>query len=466
MNSIIRRLSESSGADAWHRFHCSVERFEKLLAIARELGVDSQHIDSALVLRNNSLVIVVEPSAMAPTSFFGTRDSLAVAYTDAPEAILTHAELLSALEPNTDIEKAASSGFLTLQNALQSEEYIAWCQLECSLMRAIQTLSQQDLEGEPLFITLNNVIQELLKPSQLELRLELPTDYWPDRATNWSWVRARHDGYANPTGITPRLQRLLYRRETVLFVEDLAYAPDILLNDSVQNAKFRSCFLLPLVSGNKAIGILKLFYEQVLTPLPGEIEALNMLRQELSLILDRIRQHLLMQRMAMIDGLTNLFNHRFFREQLHTEYQRCLRYQKMMTLIMIDIDDFKGYNDRYGHLAGDRVLEETARTIRRTVRDIDFVARYGGEEFALILPEVEGRSGIVVADKIRRAVEVQRLLSEEGETIGEITVSCGVADNLRTAAPEEVIARADRALYWVKRHGRNLVRYDEGIEHE
>ncbi len=132
---------------------------------------------------------------------------------------------------------------------------------------------------------------------------------------------------------------------------------------------------------------------------------MELFRRELAAILDRSRTHLRMQRMATVDGLTNLFNHRFFRDQLRTEFQRALRYQKMMAVIMIDIDDFKGYNDTYGHLAGDRVLAETARAIRGAVRDIDFVARYGGEEFALILPEVEAASGLIVAEKIRKAVE-------------------------------------------------------------
>jgi diguanylate cyclase (GGDEF)-like protein len=174
--------------------------------------------------------------------------------------------------------------------------------------------------------------------------------------------------------------------------------------------------------------------------------------------LDRGRTFLRMQRLATVDGLTNLFNHRFFRDQLRTEFQRAIRYQKKMSLIMIDIDDFKSYNDTYGHLAGDRVLSETARTIRSAVRDIDFVARYGGEEFALILPEVHATSGVIVADKIRKAVESQTLISEEGESIGQITISCGVTDNSGTATPEELIDRADKALYWVKRNGRNMVR--------
>jgi diguanylate cyclase (GGDEF)-like protein len=171
-----------------------------------------------------------------------------------------------------------------------------------------------------------------------------------------------------------------------------------------------------------------------------------------------------MQRMATFDGLTNLYNHRFFRIQLRTEFQRALRYQKKLTLIMIDIDDFKGYNDRHGHLSGDRVLTEIAKTIRSTVRDIDFVARYGGEEFALILPEVDSSGGMIVAEKVRAAISAQHFRNDGGADLGSITVSCGVTDNVDTVGPNDLIRRADRALYWVKTHGRNLVRRADSVE--
>jgi diguanylate cyclase (GGDEF)-like protein len=191
---------------------------------------------------------------------------------------------------------------------------------------------------------------------------------------------------------------------------------------------------------------------------------LEALQKEVASVMERTRNRLRMQRMATVDGLTHLFNHRFFRIQLRIEFQRALRYQKKMALVMIDIDDFKSYNDRYGHLAGDCVLAEVARVIRSTVRDIDLVARYGGEEFALILPEVDSTGGLVVAEKVRAAVGAQRFKTESGEEIGSITVSCGVTDNVNTTGPNDLIRRADRALYWVKTHGRNLVRLADPMD--
>jgi len=210
--------------------------------------------------------------------------------------------------------------------------------------------------------------------------------------------------------------------------------------------------------------VMTLFYTRALSPFPDELRSLELLQSEMAHLMDRTRNHLRMQRMATIDELTSLFNHRFFRVQLRTEFRRALRYQKKMALVMIDIDDFKSYNDRYGHLAGDRVLSELGRTIRSTVRDIDFVARYGGEEFALILPEVDSSGGMVVADKVRAAVSSKRFRTESGEDLGAITISCGVTDNINTATPNDLIRRADRALYWAKTHGRNLVRLADPME--
>ena len=95
------------------------------------------------------------------------------------------------------------------------------------------------------------------------------------------------------------------------------------------------------------------------------------------------------------------------------------------------------------------------------MRDIDFVARYGGEEFALILPEIKAEDGLIVAEKIRKAVSSEIVVGDTGEKLRPITISCGVTDNKRAHRPEEMVEQADKALYWVKRHGRNLVRLAE-----
>jgi len=405
------------------------------------------------------VLCVAESASLSYSPFQPSQTRFSIAFTEDSDAMeefrmWTDAASQTIRADNSEREDAVLS---PLMDVLQDAEKMTWLDLECNVLRTMQTVNQLDLEGEPLFLTLSRTIRDLLSPVLYELELENPADFWPGRARDWTWMESALDKDWSTLTLTPRLKRLLFRRERVLFVEEMKSAPDIQFT-STAGKSLQSGFLLPLTCGTSPLGIIKIFYGRTLYPLAGEVEALELLRRELSILLDHIRTHLRMQRMATVDGLTNLFNHRFFQDQLRTEYQRALRYNKSMTLLMIDIDDFKGYNDKYGHLAGDRVLAETARTIRNSVRDIDFVARYGGDEFALILPEVEADGGMIVAEKIRKAVEAQRFISEDGETIGSISVSCGVTDNRSAASPDILIERADKALYWVKRHGRNLVR--------
>jgi diguanylate cyclase (GGDEF)-like protein len=466
MNSVFRQISLSPNADAWRRFRIPSEQLHRLTAAIRALGCRVGEVSpqghSAILLTEfcdgQRVLSIAEPSSQSPSPFSVGGETWSMAATESPEALLEYATWVKTKAGATALTPTVPSDSSPLALLLQQEEHLAWATLECQILRAVQSVSQLDLEGEPLLISLSHAIHEIISPDFLELRFDTPADYWPGRATGWSWSEDHGSAPSTSIELTPRLQRLLYRRERVLFVEDLTAAPDIQFTPEHEARRFSCGFLLPLVFGGKPIGTLILFWSKPLVPLAGDVEALELFRRELSLLLDRSRMHLRTQRMATVDGLTNLFNHRFFRDQLRTEFQRCLRYQKTMAMIMIDIDDFKGYNDRYGHLAGDRVLSETARAIHGSVRDIDFVARYGGEEFALILPEVDAHSGVIVAEKIRKAVEAQRFISEEGEAIGSITVSCGVTDNVGTATPEDLIVAADRALYWVKRHGRNLVR--------
>jgi len=466
MISLFQHISQSASADSWQRFRLSADELPRLIDMARALdlsverdAVSERAAPFTIIRDGDRLLCIVESASHSPSPFYTEAEPFSVAFTDSRAAIR---EALEWMSPNPEYSSNAiaveaghpSPSMILLRNV----ERGSWLNLECRILHSVQALNPLDLEGEPLFSALGQTIHEVVAPDLCALKLDLPSDLWPAKPADWMWVEAEIGLHSIGPSLTPRLQRLLYRRERTMFIEDVSSAPDITASAENLPRPFGSCFLLPLMSGEKPIGTLMLFYVRTLVPLPGETEAIELFRVELSNSLDRIRTHLRMQRMATVDGLTNLFNHRFFRDQLRTEFQRALRYANMMAVIMIDIDDFKGYNDTYGHLAGDRVLAETARTIRNAVRDIDFVARYGGEEFALILPEVDAKAGTIVAEKIRKAVEAQRFISDDGEAVGSITISLGVTDNNGAEGPDDLVARADRALYWVKRHGRNRVR--------
>jgi diguanylate cyclase (GGDEF)-like protein len=162
-------------------------------------------------------------------------------------------------------------------------------------------------------------------------------------------------------------------------------------------------------------------------------------------------------RLMTVDGLTQVYNKRYFMETLERELGRSTRYRRELSLVMFDIDHFKKINDTYGHLAGDQVLKTLALTVKGRIRREDIPARYGGEEFAIVLPEIDGANARQFAEKIRRLVETTDFFFE-GTKI-DVTISMGVAtlDNDTTDAAA-LIKRADEHLYEAKRAGRNCVR--------
>ena len=161
---------------------------------------------------------------------------------------------------------------------------------------------------------------------------------------------------------------------------------------------------------------------------------------------------------ATRDELTHLRNFRYFRDRIQDEVKRVHRYSTPLSLLMVDADDFKAYNDARGHLAGNVALRRLAKAVARSVREVDIVARYGGEEFAVLLPSTPKLDALQVAEKVRRAVE-QAGIGGEGDSPRPLTVSIGIAGAPGDAADADgLIEMADRALYVAKSLGKNRVR--------
>lgn len=155
---------------------------------------------------------------------------------------------------------------------------------------------------------------------------------------------------------------------------------------------------------------------------------------------------------ALTDVLTGLANREAFNERLAMERERYLRYKNSASLAILDIDHFKHVNDQHGHLVGDRVLQHVAKKLKETVRSTDFLARYGGEEFVLIMPETSLESASQVLEKIRMAVGNMSF-----DSVGSVTLSAGVAAFQLGEKAEQLVERADKALYQAKDKGRNRV---------
>jgi two-component system, cell cycle response regulator len=165
-----------------------------------------------------------------------------------------------------------------------------------------------------------------------------------------------------------------------------------------------------------------------------------------------------LKNLSIRDGLTGLYNHRYFQEVLTTELVRSRRYDKCMSVIMVDVEHFKKYNDTYGHPVGDTLLITLARLILDTLRASDTVARYGGEEFVLILPETQKEGALHVAENLRKRVQDHPFPGRDTQPLGGITISLGVAEfPLDGTDGSSIIERADKALYKAKESGRNKV---------
>lgn len=167
-----------------------------------------------------------------------------------------------------------------------------------------------------------------------------------------------------------------------------------------------------------------------------------------------------LENLSTLDGLTAISNRRGFDNYINMNLKECIRYNRPISLIMADIDFFKGYNDNYGHLKGDECIIKVARAIDCSVkRPLDFVARYGGEEFAIILPETNQESAITIAETIRKNVEALEIPYEHSSVSNYVTLSLGV----RTVSANmdysknKLIDDADKALYNAKLNGRNQV---------
>ncbi|MEI8669315.1 sensor domain-containing diguanylate cyclase [Pseudoalteromonas sp. B131b] len=174
---------------------------------------------------------------------------------------------------------------------------------------------------------------------------------------------------------------------------------------------------------------------------------------------ERLQAEDILRDMAFLDALTKIANRRRFDEKLTHEFERAKAYEGSLSLIILDIDHFKEFNDLYGHVAGDTCLYDVAQKIASTVsRPEDFVARYGGEEFIVLLPQTDKQGALFIAEQIQRAIE-NLAIAHEGSFTGFLSVSMGINTIDKCTASDELnfIKAADSALYYAKRQGRNCI---------
>ena len=178
--------------------------------------------------------------------------------------------------------------------------------------------------------------------------------------------------------------------------------------------------------------------------------------RERNITKERVLMLAKLQDLAITDGLTKLYNSRCFYKQLDSEIDRSKRYNHPLTLLFLDIDHFKHYNDTYGHLEGDKVLAVIGKVIKSCLRKMDTAYRYGGEEFTVILPETSRGEVMTVAKRIKDAMENEKFSPQSGKSIS-ITISIGATEYCQGEKISTFVQRADKAMYLSKQRGRNQI---------
>jgi diguanylate cyclase (GGDEF)-like protein len=224
--------------------------------------------------------------------------------------------------------------------------------------------------------------------------------------------------------------------------------------------------MLPLVIFDKVIGLIIVGNRTKRMSLDDrDITTLEIISNQAAIALYDTQLHAQIEELSVTDGLTGLYNYRFFQQKIREEIELVKRYGHTLSLAIMDIDYFKVYNDKNGHLAGDKCLKQVTEIINNNVRKTDFVARYGGEEFALILPATNKFGAYRVIEKIRQEIESYSFEFGFNQPQGRLTISTGIS-NLPEDADEvrELISLADKSLYKGKEIGRNtVVLYKAGL---
>lgn len=224
-----------------------------------------------------------------------------------------------------------------------------------------------------------------------------------------------------------------------------------------QHEILNSVLCAPLKVGNEIIGVINIGQVSSGTVTQEDTRLLYILSSLAAMAIKNAKMFAHIQRLADIDGLTQLYCNRYFQKHLEMEIKRCTRYKENFSIIMTDIDHFKSFNDTYGHQVGDMVLARTAEIIKKNIRqDIDIVARYGGEEFIIIVPKTDQKGAYILAERIRKQVEAATYIDDTVDHPLKVTISLGIATFPdHSMDKEELIRISDQGLYISKQTGRN-----------
>jgi diguanylate cyclase (GGDEF)-like protein len=266
-------------------------------------------------------------------------------------------------------------------------------------------------------------------------------------------VISAHHGLCNPQLLTNSDH--IRRAMRTCQCQRVEFPPDVQIEAVLVDFRPREIVVIPVEFKNIPLGAVVLASNQLFAP--ETLRLLELFRLSFGLALNNALEHEHLQRLAALDSLTGAYNRNFGLTRLREEFNRAVRANTSLGVLMMDLDHFKLINDTYGHLVGDRVLARVAESTRRALREGDLLIRYGGEEFLVILPGASGANSFQLGERVRCLTAEMGV--KEGEQLIRLTTSLGV-----TAFPEdqvedelELIKHADEALYTAKHQGRNQV---------
>jgi len=258
----------------------------------------------------------------------------------------------------------------------------------------------------------------------------------------------------------PSMTRFVIEKREKVYIPDFK-APDAILKEHqiipIPEFEGRTALAIPLILRGRVIGALAVESEKVNAYSSRQIKLVETIAQQATIAMDNAKLFERLQQLAITDGLTDLYNRRYFYMMLENEIDRSRRYETPLSLIMMDIDHFKKVNDQYGHLAGDNVLKKVSELSKGLLRQADEMFRYGGEEFTILLPETNNDMAEIVAERIRNMIEETTFKTKKGDV--HITVSLGVTefdDSFKNVGA--FIETVDAALYDAKKAGRNCTK--------
>lgn len=337
---------------------------------------------------------------------------------------------------------------------------LSQCVREISVLHEIGALAHSADESRDLYAAVVSLINKSLHPDQCAVYALDDTKTQLEECGSCGSAVRLIESMVFPDG--QGVSGWLSGSQKAILVGDVEKELQGIARDCVPNG-VRSCVIVPMALRNNVLGAITVASPHPYAFTQYDQRVLSVLAVQAAVTIERHKMLRSLEHMAITDGLTELYNHRYFQLRINSEVQRALRYDLRLSMLMIDVDNFKHVNDTHGHATGDMILAELAQVLKRNVRETEIVARYGGEEFAVLLPQTSARDASVAAERVRQRIERHTFRTSAGGPI-HVTVSIGIADLSAGMTARHLVSQTDAAMYCSKRHGRNRICIAEASE--